>query len=179
MDHTTLSLITIPLFTGRDRLRHQLERRLDAVLAGRASRAAACPGLAPLADVLPRKLQQIPGVMHGGVGWQGIIPSRAAKMGSDRGRQGDREARQPGGVLPSSSSPRRSPSTILATARGDIRDARRADHGARAPAALARPAAARARGASHARVQEQLPEIVRDDHRRDRRATSTSCSTSS
>src|ERR1700751_3551611 len=31
---------------------------------------------------LPYKLQQIPGVMVGGIGWQGIIPSRAAKMGS-------------------------------------------------------------------------------------------------
>src|SRR5437588_11837710 len=40
------------------------------------------PGLAPLARLLPRKVQQIPGVMIGGVGWQGIIPSRAAKMGS-------------------------------------------------------------------------------------------------
>src|ERR671928_1841044 len=40
------------------------------------------PGLAPLARLLPRKVQQIPGVMVGGVGWQGIIPSRAAKMGS-------------------------------------------------------------------------------------------------
>jgi uncharacterized membrane protein YheB (UPF0754 family) len=40
------------------------------------------PGLAYLAKLLPRKVQQVPGVMHGGVGWQGIIPSRAAKMGS-------------------------------------------------------------------------------------------------
>jgi hypothetical protein len=40
------------------------------------------PGLAPLARLLPRRLQEIPGIMHGGVGWQGIIPSRAAKMGS-------------------------------------------------------------------------------------------------
>src|SRR3954447_3633371 len=40
------------------------------------------PGLALLAKALPRKIQEIPGVMHGGVGWQGIIPSRAAKMGS-------------------------------------------------------------------------------------------------
>ena len=40
------------------------------------------PGLQALAGLLPRKLQQIPGVMQGGVGWQGIIPSRAAKMGS-------------------------------------------------------------------------------------------------
>src|SRR5215213_838685 len=40
------------------------------------------PGLGPLAHLLPRRIQQIPGVMQGGVGWQGIIPSRAAKMGS-------------------------------------------------------------------------------------------------
>ena len=40
------------------------------------------PGLAPLSRLLPRRIQQIPGVMQGGVGWQGIIPSRAAKMGS-------------------------------------------------------------------------------------------------
>src|SRR5256714_11915161 len=40
------------------------------------------PGLAPLARLLPRKIQQIPGIMNGGLGWQGIIPSRAAKMGS-------------------------------------------------------------------------------------------------
>src|SRR2546423_7063914 len=40
------------------------------------------PGLAPLARLLPRKVQQIPGIMNGGLGWQGIIPSRAAKMGS-------------------------------------------------------------------------------------------------
>ena len=40
------------------------------------------PGLAAINQLLPRKVQQIPGVMHGGIGWQGIIPSRAAKMGS-------------------------------------------------------------------------------------------------
>jgi uncharacterized membrane protein YheB (UPF0754 family) len=35
-----------------------------------------------LARVLPHKIQQIPGVMLGGIGWQGIVPSRAQKMGS-------------------------------------------------------------------------------------------------
>ena len=40
------------------------------------------PGLGAINQVLPRKVQQIPGVMHGGLGWQGIIPSRSAKMGS-------------------------------------------------------------------------------------------------
>src|SRR4030088_3252995 len=44
--------------------------------------------LQALSRLLPYKLRQIPGVMVGGIGWQGIVPSRAAKMGSlavDRG----------------------------------------------------------------------------------------------
>jgi len=40
------------------------------------------PGLKQLARVLPRKLQEVPGILQGGVGWQGIVPARAAKMGS-------------------------------------------------------------------------------------------------
>ena len=40
------------------------------------------PGMRELAAVLPRKVQEVPGLLQGGVGWQGIIPARAAKMGS-------------------------------------------------------------------------------------------------
>ena len=40
------------------------------------------PGMRELSSVLPRKIQEVPGVLQGGVGWQGIIPARAAKMGS-------------------------------------------------------------------------------------------------
>src|SRR3954452_25630061 len=40
------------------------------------------PGMRPLSRVLPRKLQEVPGILQGGVGWQGIVPARAAKMGS-------------------------------------------------------------------------------------------------
>jgi hypothetical protein len=40
------------------------------------------PGLRELATVLPRKLQEVPGLLQGGIGWQGIVPARAAKMGS-------------------------------------------------------------------------------------------------
>ena len=40
------------------------------------------PWLQSVARVLPYKLRQVPGIMVGGIGWQGIIPSRAAKMGS-------------------------------------------------------------------------------------------------
>jgi hypothetical protein len=40
------------------------------------------PGLQALVRLLPHRVQQIPGVMLGGIGWQGIVPSRAAKLGS-------------------------------------------------------------------------------------------------
>jgi len=40
------------------------------------------PGLRELSALLPRKLQEVPGMMQGGIGWQGIVPARAAKMGS-------------------------------------------------------------------------------------------------
>ena len=40
------------------------------------------PGLRELSSVLPHRVQEIPGLMQGGAGWQGIIPARAAKMGS-------------------------------------------------------------------------------------------------
>src|SRR4029079_3978808 len=40
------------------------------------------PGMRELATVLPRKLQEVPGLAQGGIGWQGIIPAGAAKMGS-------------------------------------------------------------------------------------------------
>ena len=35
-----------------------------------------------VARLMPYKIRQIPGLMIGGIGWQGIVPSRAAKMGS-------------------------------------------------------------------------------------------------
>jgi uncharacterized membrane protein YheB (UPF0754 family) len=45
-------------------------------------RGIRAPWLQTLARMLPYRARQIPGVMVGGIGWQGIVPSRAAKMGS-------------------------------------------------------------------------------------------------
>jgi len=45
-------------------------------------RGVTIPGMRELASVLPRKVQEVPGVLQGGIGWQGIVPARAAKMGS-------------------------------------------------------------------------------------------------
>lgn len=46
------------------------------------------PGLKTIAPMLPRKIRQIPGIMEGKIGWQGIIPSRAEKMGSIAAEKG-------------------------------------------------------------------------------------------
>ncbi len=40
------------------------------------------PGMRQLSRILPRKIQEVPGFLQGGIGWQGIVPARAAKMGS-------------------------------------------------------------------------------------------------
>ncbi len=45
-------------------------------------RGLRAPWLHRVARRLPYKVRQIPGLMIGGIGWQGIVPSRAAKMGS-------------------------------------------------------------------------------------------------
>jgi uncharacterized membrane protein YheB (UPF0754 family) len=123
-------------------------------------RGVRLPGLAPLANILPRRVQQIPGVMQGGIGWQGIIPSRAAKMGSiavDKGiakigstsdfyKQLDQE---------------RVVEHVLASMRGDI-------HGVverimqRENPGLWNELPPRFREAVHERVQQQLPTVVRD-----------------
>lgn len=42
---------------------------------------ATVPGLREVSSVLPHTLQGVPGLVQGGIGWQGIIPARAAKVG--------------------------------------------------------------------------------------------------
>src|SRR5215210_8050808 len=81
MDSQTISLISVPLFTGAI---GYVTNWTGVWMLFYPVRFAGfrLPGLAPLSHLLPRRIQQIPGVMQGGVGWQGIIPSRAAKMGS-------------------------------------------------------------------------------------------------
>jgi uncharacterized membrane protein YheB (UPF0754 family) len=76
-----ISILTIPLFSGA--IGYATNWTGVWMLFNPIRfRGVRLPGLAPLARLLPRKVQQIPGVMLGGVGWQGNIPSRAAKMGS-------------------------------------------------------------------------------------------------
>ena len=118
------------------------------------------PGLRPFAHVLPRRIQQIPGVMQGGVGWQGIIPSRAAKMGSIAVDKGIAKVGSPADFY-EQLEPQKIAEQILATSRGDMRELvdrimeREHPH-------LWKELPPRVREAVHERVQEQLPDIVRD-----------------
>src|SRR4051795_9005030 len=118
------------------------------------------PGLKRLAPLLPRRIQQIPGVMQGGVGWQGIIPSRAAKMGSIAVDKGIAKLGSPSEFY-RQLEPEAIAEHILATSREDIHDVveriMRREHGG-----LWDDLPPRAREAVHARVQEQLPQIVRE-----------------
>ncbi len=81
MSHSTLALITVPFFTGAIGYVTNWTGVLMLFYPVRF-RGLRVGWLRSLAHVLPRRLQQIPGIMVGGIGWQGIVPSRAAKMGS-------------------------------------------------------------------------------------------------
>src|SRR5207253_7167476 len=118
------------------------------------------PGLRPLAHVLPRRIQQIPGVMQGGVGWQGIIPSRAAKMGSIAVDKGIAKLGGPAEFY-RELEPEKIADHILVTAERDVRDVveriMQREH-----KRFWRDLPPQMREAVHARVRAQLPGIVRE-----------------
>jgi uncharacterized membrane protein YheB (UPF0754 family) len=118
------------------------------------------PGLRPLAHVLPRRIQQIPGVMQGGVGWQGIIPSRAAKMGSIAVDKGIAKVGSPSDFY-EKLEPQKIAEQILLTSRRDMRELVDRIMEREHPQ-LWNELPARVREAVHERVQEQLPDIVND-----------------
>ena len=76
-----LHLITVPVFTG---VVGWLINWTGLVMLFSPVRfhGITVPGMRQLSRALPRKVQEIPGFLQGGIGWQGIVPARAAKMGS-------------------------------------------------------------------------------------------------
>src|SRR5919106_1606510 len=120
MDGELLKELTIPLFTGAI---GYLTNWSGVWMLFYPIRFAGVrvPGLAKLARLLPRRIQQIPGVMRGGVGWQGIIPSRAAKMGSIAVDKGIAKLGGPGDFY-RQLEPEKIAEHILDTARDDIRE---------------------------------------------------------
>ncbi len=75
------AFLTIPLFTGVIGWLINWSG-LVMLFAPLRFHGVRVPGMKELATVLPRKLQEVPGILQGGIGWQGIVPARAAKMGS-------------------------------------------------------------------------------------------------
>ena len=159
MDSHTISALTIPLFSGA--IGYVTNWTGVWMLFNPLHfKGVRVPGLRALASVLPRKVQEIPGVMHGGIGWQGIIPSRAAKMGSiavDKGIAKIGTASDFYRQL----EPEAIAEQILVTSQRDIRDmverTMRREH-----PRLWNDLPPQVREAVHSRVQAQLPDIVRE-----------------
>lgn len=159
MDWHTISDLTIPLFTGAI---GYVTNWTGVWMLFYPIKFAGfrVPGLDRLAHLLPRRIQQIPGVMRGGIGWQGIIPSRAAKMGSIAVDKGIAKLGSPSDFY-QQLEPDKIAEHILATARDDIREVIE-NVMAREHPQLWSDAPERLREAVHSRVQAQLPDIVRE-----------------
>ena len=118
------------------------------------------PGLFALVKLLPRKLREVPGLRHGGIGWQGIIPSRAGKLGRIAV---DKQIDKLG--TPQEYFERFDPDEvadhIVASSRDDIREIVERVM-AREHPEIWRDLPPRLRETLHARVQEQMPEIAHD-----------------
>jgi uncharacterized membrane protein YheB (UPF0754 family) len=158
MDNHLLALITIPLFTGAI---GYLTNWSGVVMLFYPARfvGVKVPGLAGLAVYLPRKIQAIPGIIHGKLGWQGIAPSRAARMGSLAVDKGIAKLGSPAEFY-KQLEPEKIAEHVLSTARGDMRDVVDRIMEREYPR-LWNDLPPRMRDAVHARVQEQLPDIVR------------------
>ncbi len=158
MSHQTLNLITIPLFSGAIGYLTNLSGVWMLFYPVRF-KGFRLPGLAPFAELLPRKIQQIPGVMQSGVGWQGIVPSRAAKMGSIAVDKGIAKLGSPGEFY-EQLEPDKIAEHIVESSRDDMRDIvdriMQREH-----PRLWTDVPPRVREAVHQRVQQQLPDIVR------------------
>ncbi len=159
MSHHVVNLISIPLFTGAIGYLTNWSG-VWMLFSPVAFRGWRIPGLAAFASVLPRKIQQIPGVAHGGIGWQGIIPSRAAKMGSIAVDKGIAKLGSPSEFY-SQLEPEKIAAHILDTAREDIREVTDEILEREHPA-LWRDLPPQLKERVHERVQKQLPEIVRE-----------------
>jgi uncharacterized membrane protein YheB (UPF0754 family) len=159
MSSETISLLTIPLFSAA--IGYVTNWTGVWMLFNPVRfKGFRLPGLKIVAQVLPRRIQQIPGIMVGGVGWQGIIPSRAAKMGSIAVDKGIAKLGSPS-ELYDRIDPDKIADYIVESSRGDIRDlverAVRQEH-----PRLWRELTPEMREGIHSRVERQYPEIVHE-----------------
>ncbi|TMK64260.1 MAG: hypothetical protein E6G53_09015 [Actinobacteria bacterium] len=159
MSSETISLITIPLFSAAI---GYVTNWTGVWMLFNPVRFAGfrLPGLRVISQLLPRRIQQIPGIMVGGVGWQGIIPSRAAKMGSIAVDKGIAKLGSPGEFY-DRVDPEKLADYIVESSRSEIRElverAVRREH-----PRLWRDLTPELREQVYARVERQYPAIVHE-----------------
>ena len=154
-----IKLITIPVFTG---VVGWLINWTGLMMLFSPVRfhGVTVPGMRQLSAVLPRKLQEVPGILQGGIGWQGIVPARAAKMGSIAVDKAIAKLGTPADFY-QQLEPDKIAEHIVTVFEPDMPEMIDRDHAPRAPAAVARPTSAGAARRWYARVQAQLPGVVR------------------
>lgn len=159
MDSHTISLLTIPLFTGAIGWLTNWTG-IWMLFKPLRFRGVQVKGLARLAQLFPRRVQQIPGIMQGGLGWQGIIPSRAAKMGSIAVDKGIAKVGSPRDFY-RQLEPEKLAEHIIATSQRDLHELVERTMEREHPQ-LWRDLPPRIREAVHDRVRSQLPDIVHE-----------------
>jgi uncharacterized membrane protein YheB (UPF0754 family) len=157
MSHEIITLVTIPIFSG---VTGYIINWTGVWMLFHPERFAGfrLPGLEPISKILPRRIQQIPGVMHGRAGWQGIIPSRAAKMGSIAVDKGIAKLGSAGEFY-EHLDPDQIAEHVIESSRSDIRELVERVMQREHPA-LWHELPPELRKAVHDRVQQQLPDIV-------------------
>jgi uncharacterized membrane protein YheB (UPF0754 family) len=116
------------------------------------------PGLKELAPTVPHRIKQIPGIVEGRVGWQGIIPSRSARMGTIAAERGVAQIADEQQFY-EQFDPDRIATHIVTSSRDEIRELTEEVLRSEYPELWAntpRPA----REFIHSRVQERLPAIA-------------------
>ena len=160
VDSQIISLLTVPLFTGAIGYVTNWSGVL-MLFYPVEFKGIRVPGLALISRFFPRKVRQVPlGFTQGGIGWQGIVPSRAAKMGSIAVDKGIAKLGSPREFY-ERLEPDAIAEHIVASSRGDIRDLVERTLQREHPG-LWNELPPRIRERVHERVQEQLPEVVRD-----------------
>jgi uncharacterized membrane protein YheB (UPF0754 family) len=158
MSNSTLALITVPVVTGVIGYVTNWTGVLMLFYPVHF-RGIRARWLTRVSRVLPHKIQQIPGIMVGGIGWQGIVPSRAQKMGSLAVDVGIAKLGTPREFF-NQLDPEKISEQIINSTRDDIRDivdrVMMREH-----PKLWTELPSQIRELIHQRVQRQLPEIVR------------------
>ena len=159
MSESTLALVTVPLVTGVIGYVTNWTGVLMLFYPVHFKGIQA-HWLQSISRVLPYKVRQIPGVMVGGIGWQGIVPSRAAKMGSLAVDSGISKIGSPQEIF-QELDPGQIAEHIVTSTRAQIREI--VDRVLeREQPQLWHDLPTQARELIHRRVQEQLPAIIRE-----------------